>query len=140
MSRRFFQPDASDLPASPAVLAQQPKATVQSTDEITDDRAVIRWFMPWADQRVQEVALPLIASFEQQNPTIHVTLQNIEKPSEYYRELAIAFNQGNSPDLFHPSTLVAYDLALQGLLLPLDGLIAADKLDLIFSQNFFASF
>jgi len=122
----FLRPDASDLPASPAVLAQQPKATVEPTEA----RTVIRWFIPWDDQRVREVALPLVATFEQQNPTIHIALQNIEKDSEYYRELAIALNQGNSPDLFYPSTLAAYDLALQDLLLPLDDLVAASDLDL----------
>ncbi|MCE7988983.1 MAG: extracellular solute-binding protein [Caldilinea sp. CFX5] len=86
--------------------------------------------MRWDETRLMQIAQPLIAAFEAQQPTIRVELQNIPKSSDYYRTLDLAFTQGEAPDVFYPSTVVAYASALQGMLLPLDDLVAADQLDL----------
>jgi multiple sugar transport system substrate-binding protein len=107
-------------------------ATVPATGQPAASTAVttIRWLMRWDETRVTQIAQPLIAAFEAQYPTIRVELQNIPKSSDYYRTLDLAFTQGDPPDVFYPSTVVAHAAALQGMLLPLDSLVAADGLDL----------
>ncbi len=105
----------------PIVLAQQLPATSPTT---------IRWFLHWDEARLQSVALPLIAAFEAQNPTIQIELQTSSRAREYYRTLNIALEQGNAPDVFHPSTQIAYELALQDRLLLIDEWIATDQFDL----------
>ncbi|MFZ4660522.1 MAG: extracellular solute-binding protein [Caldilineaceae bacterium] len=129
----------------PAALAQQAQAaativpttipvtaTVPATGQPAGSTAVttIRWLMRWDETRVTQIAQPLIAAFEAQYPTIRVELENIPKSSDYYRTLDLAFTGGDPPDVFYPSTVVAHAAALQGMLLPLDSLVAADGLDL----------
>lgn len=113
---------SSGVAARPVVLAQQPIATPEVT--------TLRWLMPWDEAQVQQLALPLIAAFEKQNPTIHIDLQTIAKRSDYERALAIMINAGTGPDVFYASTAKAYALALQELLLPLDDWVVVDQLDL----------
>lgn len=113
---------AAILPALPAVVAQEPPA---STEIVT-----LRWFMRWDETRVQQIALPLIAAFEAQHPTIRIQLKNSSKSSDYYRTLNIELSKGDGPDVFYPATHMAYALALQDLLLPLDTRLAADEIDL----------
>ncbi len=110
------------FPTQPSALAQQAQSTGAPT--------TIRWFMRWDETRVQTIALPLIAAFEAQHPTIRIALQNSSQSSEYYRELSIGLDQGNSPDVFYPSTQRAYALATQDLLLPLEAWVTRDKIDL----------
>lgn len=112
---------SSGVAARPVAFAQQPVATPEVT--------TLRWLMPWDEAQVQQLALPLIAAFEKQNPTIHIDLQTIAIPRDYERALAIMINAGTGPDVFYASTVKAYALALQELLLPLDDWVAVDQLD-----------
>ncbi|MEZ4731645.1 MAG: extracellular solute-binding protein [Caldilineaceae bacterium] len=116
----YTQPVA--VPAPLAVFAQEPPATPETV--------TLRWFMRWDETRVQQIALPLSAAFEAQHPTIRIQLENSSKSSDYYRTLNVELNKGDGPDLFYPATHIAYALALQDLLLPLDGWVAADEIDL----------
>lgn len=119
----FLLPLASSSGATlPVAFAQQPVVTPEVT--------TLRWLMPWDEAQVQQLALPLIAAFEKQNPTIHIELQTIATRSDYERALAIMLNAGTGPDVFYASTVKAYALALQELLLPLDDWIAIDQLAL----------
>lgn len=86
--------------------------------------------MRWDAARAAQIAQPLITAFEAQHPTIRIELQNIPKSSDYYRTLDRALVQGDAPDVFYPSTSVAYASALQDRLMPLDDWVAADQLDL----------
>ncbi|MCC6756117.1 MAG: hypothetical protein IT199_07085, partial [Solirubrobacterales bacterium] len=54
----------------PVALAPQPGATPEVT--------TLRWLMPWDEAQVQQIALPLIAAFEKQYPTLHIDLQTID--------------------------------------------------------------
>jgi ABC-type glycerol-3-phosphate transport system substrate-binding protein len=136
----LFLPRPTAFAHPPDVVAQSGTATPTATPTTipvtvttpttpVTTPTTIRWLMRWDETRVTQIAQPLIAAFEAQNPTIRVELQNIPNSSDYYRTLDLAFSQGDPPDLFYPSTVVAYASALQGMLLPLDDL-AADQLDL----------
>gem|GEM_PF-428523 len=110
------------LPTQPLAWAQQtqPAATVTT----------IRWSMRWDETRLQTIALPLIAAFEAQHPTIQIEVENSPQSSVYYRALNIGLDQGTAPDVFYPATQIAYAWAQQERLLPLDPWVATDKLDL----------
>lgn len=112
----------STLAARPTVFAQPPVVTPQVTP--------IRWLMPWDEMQAQQIGEPLIAAFEKRYPTIAVHLQTVADRTAYERTLAIALNAGTGPDLFSVSTVKASALAFQEQLLPLDGWVATDQLDL----------
>lgn len=113
-------------PATPTTIPTTIPVTVTAPTGIT----TIRWLMRWDETRVTQIAQPLIAAFEAQNPTIRIELQNIPRSSDYYRTLDLALSQGDTPDVFYPSTAAAYAAARQGMLLPLDDWVAADQLHL----------
>lgn len=121
---------AQPAPVTPAATSTTIPVTVTTPTTPVATPTTIRWLMRWDETRVTQIAQPLIATFEAQHPNIRVELQNIPKSSDYYRTLDLAFTQGDPPDLFYPSTAVAYASALQGMLLPLDDLVAADQLHL----------
>lgn len=118
----FLPLASSGMATRPVAFAQQPVATPEVT--------ALRWLMPWDETQVQQIALPLIAAFEKQNPTMHIELQTIATPSDYERALAIMINAGTGPDVFYASTVKAYAFAMQELLFPLDDWVAVDQLDL----------
>jgi multiple sugar transport system substrate-binding protein len=90
----------------------------------------IKWFMRWDQARLQNVANPVIAAFEQANPGVRVELENIGSGSDYYTKLQTTIAAGSPPDVFYPATHIAYSLASKGAILPLNDYIARDGLDL----------
>lgn len=126
----LVRPTASALAQPAPATPTAAPATIPVTATAPTAVTTIRWLMRWDDTRMTQIAQPLIAAFEAQQPTIRVELQNIPQSRDYYRTLDLAFSQGDPPDLFYPSTAVAYASARQGMLLPLDDLVAADQLPL----------
>lgn len=120
--RSFLPLEFFDVATRPVAFAQRSVATSEVT--------TLRWLMPWNEAQTQQIALPLIAAFETQYPTIRIELQTIANRSDYERALAISLAEGAGPDVFVVSTVKAYALALQDLLWPLDGWVAADQVEL----------
>jgi len=104
-----------------------------------DEVVTIKWFMRWDQTRVDNVAMPVIAAFEEENPNIKVEFENIGSSSEYYQKLQTTIAGGLAPDVFYPPTHIAYALATKGAMLPLDDYIAADSMDMgKYDQNILA--
>ena len=118
----FLPLEFSGVATRPVAFAQQPVATPEGV--------TLRWLMPWNEAQIEQIALPLIAAFETQYPTIRIDLQTIANRSDYERALAISLAAGAAPDVFAVSTSKAYALALQDLLWPLDGWVATDQIEL----------
>lgn len=110
------------LPARPAASVQKAPAH--------DEVITLRWFMPWDEAQRQQIALPLIAAFEAQYPTLRIQLATKRENRAYTHALDIALSQGNPPDLFYLTTERAYALSLRSMLLPLDEWTATDALAL----------
>lgn len=104
-----------------------------------DEVVTIKWFMRWDQTRVDNVAMPVIEAFEEQNPNIKVEFENIGSSGEYYQKLQTTIAGGLAPDVFYPATHIAYALATKGALLPLDDFIARDGVDMEkYDQNILA--
>ncbi|MEZ4862999.1 MAG: extracellular solute-binding protein [Caldilineaceae bacterium] len=120
----LYAQQASPLPSP------ETRPAGDSTGDDIGEVVTIRWFMRWDETHLQNLALPLIAAFEQQYPAIHVEVEGIENSGDYYRDLEKQLRRGAGPDVFYPATHVAYQLAGQGLLLPLASWLSADQVDL----------
>ena len=119
------------FPAIQAANALAPTSAVYAAPPVqTDEPITIRWRTRWDETHVRRVALPIIRLFQAQHPDIRIELENVENNAEYNAQLRAELADGGGPDVFYPATPVAYELHLQGALLPLDALIAADEIDL----------
>lgn len=128
------------LPHSPALLvnffAHQPTATMTSSrytfreQQAEPPPITVRWFMRWDDERIRDIAVPLLGDFRAAQPTINVALENVTSSSDYYRQLQLQLESNTAPDLLYLATHVAYQLNREGALLPLDPLIRGDGLNL----------
>ncbi|MEM7537064.1 MAG: sugar ABC transporter substrate-binding protein [Chloroflexota bacterium] len=105
-------------------------AAADADADAGDEVVTIKWFMRWDQTRVDNVAMPVIAAFEEQNPNIKVEFENIGRSSEYYQKLQTTIAADLAPDVFYPATHIAYALASKGGLLPVDDYIAADGIDM----------
>ncbi|MCB0061896.1 MAG: extracellular solute-binding protein [Caldilineaceae bacterium] len=94
------------------------------------ESVTLRWFLRWSDTRIESIAVPLLERFHAEHPNIHIVVESASRSSDYYQQLRLQLTRGTPPDVFYPATHVAYDLALQGFLLPLTDLLRQDGVDL----------
>ncbi|GIV78578.1 extracellular solute-binding protein [Litorilinea aerophila] len=114
--------------------AAAPSTGEQSGDSAAqapaDEQATIKWFLRWDQNRVDNVAKPLIERFQEEHPNVTVELENIGSSADYYTKLQTTVAGGTAPDVFYPATHIAYALASKGAILPIDDYIARDNIDL----------
>ncbi|GAB4566980.1 MAG: sugar ABC transporter substrate-binding protein [Anaerolineae bacterium] len=118
-------PGGTPAPQAPAAEGEAAAQPAEQEEQIT-----IKWFMRWDQTRVDNVAKPVIAEFEQLHPNIKVELENIGSGSEYYTKLQTMVAGGTPPDVFYPATHVAYAYASKGAILPVQDFIDRDGIDL----------
>ncbi|MEZ4677550.1 MAG: extracellular solute-binding protein [Caldilineaceae bacterium] len=116
------------LISSPPVTGNQ--SALPQEDAATEPVTTLRWFIRWNDERVANIAGPLLTRFHAEHPTIRVVVENAARGSDYYDQLRLQLSQGKAPDIFYPATHVAHELTQQGALLPLNEFLRADDIDL----------
>ena len=76
-------------------------AFVFASSDVEDEGgpATVKWMMRWDNARVEAVAMPVIDTYQEQNPEITIEFENIGKGSDYYTKLNTLVAAGDMPDV-----------------------------------------
>lgn len=122
---------ACAAPAQPAPAAESESGAAQqeAAAPAEAEPVTIKWFLRWDQNRIDNVATPVIEAFQAAHPNVTIELENIGRSSEYYTKLQTTIAGGTPPDVFYPATHIAYALASKGAILPVQDFIDRDGID-----------